>query len=342
MKAAIALLSFLLLAPQTGYDLFQRALVKARAEGNFEEAIELYRRILHDYRDNRSLAAKTLIQIGECYEKLKRPDARNVYEQVLRDYSEQANAVAEARMRIAALSPEPSTARGSIVVRKLWGGSEVDINGSISADGNQLSFVDWTTSDLSIRDLGSGTNRRLTTKQSSVEFGALAADSVMSPDGRQIAYLWFGPYLNEPNWRSSVRVTNTDGSKPFRILYQNAETVWTQPASWTPDGRYIICLFAKKDHTNQIVRVSVENGSAQTLKTVDWRIISHATLSPDGIELWRVSTTGGDAQKLDFPVRDPREFRINPNGKLLAFTSGQPKVEVCVMENFLPSLKASR
>lgn len=282
MKAAIALLTLLLIAPQNGYELFQRALVKARAEGNFDEAIEIYRRILRDHHDNRSLVAKTLVQIGECYEKLKKPDARNIYEQVLRDYSDQNEAVAEARIRLAAVSPEPSAARASMVVRKLWAGSEVDINGSISPDGKQLSFVDWTTSDLSIHDLASGSNRRLTTKQSSTEFGALAARSVISLDGKQIAYLWFGPHPNKQDWQSLLRVTNTDGSKPFRILYHNPEIVWTPPAAWTPDGKRIVSVFAKKDRTNQIVLVSVDDGSVQVLKSLDWRIPSHVTLSRDG------------------------------------------------------------
>ena len=35
-------LSFGSLAPQNGYDLFQKALAKERAEGNLEEAIVLY------------------------------------------------------------------------------------------------------------------------------------------------------------------------------------------------------------------------------------------------------------------------------------------------------------
>ena len=45
------------LALQNGYDLFQKALVKERAEGNLEEAIALYQKVIDETKDE-SLAAK--------------------------------------------------------------------------------------------------------------------------------------------------------------------------------------------------------------------------------------------------------------------------------------------
>jgi len=39
---------------------------------------------------------------------------------------------------------------------------EADNCGSISLEGKYLSFVDWETGDLAIRDLTTGTSHRLT------------------------------------------------------------------------------------------------------------------------------------------------------------------------------------
>ena len=51
-----------------------------------------------------------------------------------------------------------------IVNRQVWIGPGADIEGAPSPDGKFLSFVDWDTGDLAIRDLETGTNRRLTNK----------------------------------------------------------------------------------------------------------------------------------------------------------------------------------
>ena len=73
-------------AAPSGYDLFQKALVKERAEGNIDEAIQLYQRIVKDFAADRTVAAKALVQIGQCYEKLGKEEARKAYQRVLREF----------------------------------------------------------------------------------------------------------------------------------------------------------------------------------------------------------------------------------------------------------------
>ena len=68
------------------------------------------------------------------------------------------------------------------------------------------------------------------------------------------------------------------------------------------------------------------------------------SLEPSG--LWRVSAEGGDAQKLeldlDLAVGMPG-VRVHPDGRQLAFTSGQPyKLEIWALENFLPDLEVNK
>ena len=65
----LLIFSIVILAQQNGYDLFQKALTKERVEGNLEEAISLYQRIIAEIQDE-SIAAKAQLRIGNCYEKL--------------------------------------------------------------------------------------------------------------------------------------------------------------------------------------------------------------------------------------------------------------------------------
>src|SRR5712692_1286853 len=82
--------------------LMQAAHQKQLVEGQLEEAIQLYKRIVQEHAGNRVLAAKALLEMGQCYEKLGKTEARNAYERVLRDYADQNEAAAQARTRLAA------------------------------------------------------------------------------------------------------------------------------------------------------------------------------------------------------------------------------------------------
>ena len=73
---------------------------------------------------------------------------------------------------------------------------------------------------------------------------------------------------------------------------------------WTPDGRYL--LFSRR------------NG------------------------LWRIPPSGGTPQRLDVPRPAPAGLSVHPDGRRLAFTTVEQKLEMWVMENFLPAVEASQ
>ena len=262
-------------APQSSHDLFQKALVKERTEGNLEDAIQLYQRIVREFAEDRPLAAKALLQMGQCYEKLGNAEARKAYERLVRDYADQNEVAAQARTRLAALR-KPAVRESGMATRRIWAGPDVDILGSVSSDGRYLSYTDWETGDLAIRDLETGKNRRLTNKGSWDGSSEYAEFSAVSPDGKQVAYAWWAKddFYN-------LRVIGLDGAKP-RILYGNRDVEWIQPAAWSPDGKQILTILTKKDATNQMVLVSVADGSARVLKTLDSRAPAKASISPDG------------------------------------------------------------
>ena len=63
----------------------------------------------------------------------------------------------------------------------------------------------------------------------------------------------------------------------------------------------------------------------------------------DGLDgLWQVSLSGGAAQKLDVPRPADAGLSLHPDGRRLAFTTEAQKLEIWVMENFLPAVEESR
>lgn len=125
---------------QSGYDLFQKGLVKERTEGNLEEAIRLYKQIVEDFTDDHALAAKALIQMGGCYEKLGKAEAQKAYQRVIEEYPGQKQEVAIAKERIAEISKVLKSVAQQPTFRKIKIASKPQ-NGVLSPDGNKLAFI---------------------------------------------------------------------------------------------------------------------------------------------------------------------------------------------------------
>src|SRR5262245_64937137 len=92
---------FLLLATfpsaQNGYDLFQQALVKERGEGKLAEAIGLFQKVVDEAGTDRGLAAKALVEMAGCYEKLGSTEALRTYQRAIAQYPDQSGPMAIAR-----------------------------------------------------------------------------------------------------------------------------------------------------------------------------------------------------------------------------------------------------
>ena len=76
-------------AQQTAGVLLQSGLYKEDVNGDLEAAIAIYERVLKDFPQDRTHAAKALLHIGLCYEKLGRDEARKAYERVVREFADQ-------------------------------------------------------------------------------------------------------------------------------------------------------------------------------------------------------------------------------------------------------------
>jgi Tol biopolymer transport system component len=281
------------LLAQSGNDLFQKALAKERAEGHLDAAIQLYEQVVREFSADRPLAAKALLQIGRCYERLGKDGAQKAYDRLVREYGDQPTMADEARARLAALT-HPGVRPAGPTARQLWGVSgNVDMSGSVSPDGRYLSFTDWDTGDLAVRDLIAGVNRRVTQKGSWEDSSEHVEASAISPDGKRIAYNW----VNKGG-SVDLRVMGIGGGQP-RVRYQNTDLAYLMPFEWAPDGRSILVLLARQDRTNQIALVPADEGPIRVLKTFDWRLPWRAAFSPDGRYIAYDFPPSGDAPERD-------------------------------------------
>ena len=253
--------------------LLQSAIHKQIVDGDLKEAIKMYNEILSKYSSNRAIGAQALIHMAESFEKLGDSESRKIYERVVREFSEQKEALAIARARLG----WPTSS--GIVTRQAWTGRKVDTEGTVTADGRYLSFVDWETGDLALHDMSNGSDQRLTNKGSWDDSGDFAEESAISPDGKHVAYAWY----NGKKGRYDLRlVSSSGGAASPTVLYGNDEVASIAPYDWTPDSKRIAVQIQRIDRTAQIGLVDAANGSLQILKSTDWRGSTRLSVSPDG------------------------------------------------------------
>ncbi|MBI3697316.1 MAG: PD40 domain-containing protein [Acidobacteria bacterium] len=267
--AALALAA----ANRTHENQLQQGIELLETKGDLPAAVPLFEEVAKS--PDRNLAARALLYLGSCYQKLGEDKAQSAYERIVRDFADQKDAAAEARTRLASLRRAGPSNTG-IVTRQVWTGPKVDILGTVSPDGRYLSFVDWENGDLALRDLATGKDRQLV-KGSMRTSNEFAEESVISPDGKQVAYSWFNK-----SQRYDLRLIGLSGNGAAapRVLYDN-EDAGVFPYDWSPDGKWIAVQIKRNDRTAQMGLVATADGSLRILKSTDWRGSSKLFFSPD-------------------------------------------------------------
>ncbi len=251
-------------AQQTAQELFQSGLYAEEVQGDLARAIEMYGAVVEQFPDDRPLASRALLRLGGAYEKLGRAEARAAYERLVRDYSDQMAQLAAARDRLAALDAElqasaqtaPAPDASGLTLRRVWSGTSLHLDGTVSRDGRYILFRDDETRDLCVRDLTTGENRRITQNRDPSQG---LQSSQISDDNRQIAYGW-----SMGNGVSELRVIGFDGSGA-RTLYRSEEMRHIDPDRWSADGKHILAELSRHDgkKTNRLARRSHLRQSCQ-------------------------------------------------------------------------------
>jgi len=224
-----------------------------------------------------------------------------------------------------------------------------DLTGGISPDGRYLSYVDWTAGNLAVYDLTTKMNWLVTKNTDSTwkTSDGSNEESIISPDGKQIAYSWCN--YKGLNFQD-LRIIEIDGSN-LRVLYHDPGTFWIKPYDFSPDGREILAYFSDADQslvdekTGELFRkaylvlVSVADGSVRILRT--WHKNCHpqrAVFSPDGRyvaydfgqeddlihhDIYLIDLNGGSEIPLIEHRADDRLFGWTPDGQKIVFISNR-------------------
>jgi len=319
-------------APQSGYDQFQKALAKERGDGNIEEAIALFQKVISETKDE-SLAAQAQLRIGFCYEKLGQEKARQAleaFQKVVEKYPAQTSSVRTAREKLLALAkthaPGQDAARG-LTITKLF---DDGFMGSLSPDGTHHTLL-TEEAELAVREVATGKVRRLTKNDKLLDH--FANLSFFSPDGQKIAYSWY-----DDNEVFSLWLVNFDGSGNRSLVPSQKE--WNvDPSGWFPDGKHILAVRHRSLYFPpalcQIVSVAVADGSFKVLKELRAQTPTTISLSPDGRfivydyppadatnhDVYLMAADGSGSTRLVENPADEYALGWTPNGTRVLFSS---------------------
>jgi Tol biopolymer transport system component len=292
-----------------GYDLLQKGLVQERANGNLEEAIRFYTQIVEEYADDHTLAAKALLRIGACYEKLGRSEARNAYQRVIEEYAGQVGQVEEvkvARERLVALTDETTSTKPDF--RKIRIPTKLPMRGSgmLSPNGQKLAFVSggslWVVPvhGKSSPDIA-GTPVRLTEPMHAWDASNVSIN--WSTDGKWIGFRVAAPQ-EDRNAEEELYVVRAQGGTPKRV-----------PITWKDWAMGVLTL-----------RYALSTDAETLYFAAGSRI--------EDTRIYSMPVQGGEKQ----PVTDPltREPAISPDGSRLAYVKryladvNVPRDQICM------------
>jgi Tol biopolymer transport system component len=316
------------LGAQSGYELFQQALSKERAEGKLQEAIALYRRVVDVAAMDHALAAKALMQLGRCYETLGNTEARATYERLVARYPDQADLVAQAKARLAALvrTPAAPAAPAAMTIQPLDFGDDEAL--AVSPDGSKAIVLNYSKGDnLALFDFSTKQTRLLT----DLDWNMGGASSpVWSPDARRVAYVYWKDEARE------LRTMTLDGRSS--LVYRPEIAQRMQPVGWTPDGGTLVVVTTRPDKTVAIGTLPATGGTFTPLRSLGWSYewgygSQPPRLSPDGRfvaylegetgqrDLHVVSLDGRATDRITHDPGDDFAPIWSPDSRYLAFMS---------------------
>ncbi len=198
----------------------------------------------------------------------------------------------------------------------------VDLAGSVSLDGKFLSFVDWSTGAIGVRDLQTDEVRSLSPGWGSDDF---AYTSRVSPDGSLIAVTFYSGAAFQ------LRLVAMDGSRES-VLYERDDVRLMEPVAWFPDGEHLLAIAQTHGGRWRLVELSLE-GSIRELREFlpedepggfavlpDGDYIAYHRQSHDasrGRDLFLASVRDGSEHSLLARPEEDRLMGIAPGGDFL-------------------------
>jgi Tol biopolymer transport system component len=246
----------------------------------------------------------------------------------------------------------PSTSRpssGVLVIHSLETGQARDLRPELS----QFDRIDWAPDGRSVVVHGEDRKGRNGIFLIDVGTGAISPIALkpgtwaplLLPDGKTVIY------RQDDGHEAAIFSQDLASGVERKILQTNAFA----PAV-SPDGRQIAMYGTGR---KSLVTASVEGGPVRELINLDkigprftgvkldWTSDGKSVVAQKWVaegstqELWRIPVDGGAPVRIELnPPKMSGGFSIHPDGRRIAYTSGNGQHEVWVLENFLSVLQA--
>lgn len=210
--------------------------------------------------------------------------------------------------------------------------SDVEYRGiTVSPDSQHVFYAAWdlNKSDVILYQtpiLG-GTPQKITSDISSAV--------TFSPDGMRIAFFHGRP----SSGISHLIIARTDGSEEKvlaeRKIPDSFETFFGSP-TWSPDGRTIVAVVSSTNVgvKSRLLAFDAESGAERTLTQANWAEIGQIAWLNDAsgllmiaqleagqpMQIWHVSYTNGEAEKITNDLNDYRGLSLTANSKTIVTT----------------------
>ena len=342
---------------------YQAAMTKEVVDGKCDEAIAIYQQVLTTTGVTRATAAKALLQIGGCQERLsKTADALVTYQRIVSQHADSGAPVTKARERIGALQSTGNgpTERLITTDRTLGGlgGARWSPDGKFVI-GMKLSASEFDGRPLVLQNMETAIAKPLFSRAP----GHVNAFSAFSPDGtRYAAVMTEVPPQSEVadtirNGKDPASVTmpgvlivgSVAGSVPQRVIELQKMSP-LGPAfsriSWSPDSRRLaVSVPAEPTSTFDLQIMDVTSGQLRSLGLqakgtfeMFWSgsgrelLVHNEPVSNKLGELRVVNVETGDVRQLTLPGTSASRHRIvrwSPNGQIALrhVDTTAPKVE---------------
>jgi len=334
--AAILALALSGAVQQSAEQLYKSGLYEEEVGGDLQKAIGIYQDILKRFPDNREIAAKALLHIGMCYEKLGKSEARNAYSRLLQEYGDQTQPAKEARSRLEKLETvkgETIPENAGLVFRK------IDIpdaghshQARLSPDGRKLAYIGFQDKEpqynLRVLDFASGKSLTL------VEgFNADSATILFewSPDGKKVVYV---------SGRGELRLVSSEGGTSEPLWATPEKETFVRPLDWSGQNHsLLISLINQTERSVRLAMLPDKGGASRTVVSGSTDELGYdiAKFSPDGkfivgmkrkdknVDIYAWSVEGSEETRItDHPAEDSYPL-WSPDGKYVVFLSDRTK-----------------
>jgi serine/threonine protein kinase/Tol biopolymer transport system component len=181
--------------------------------------------------------------------------------------------------------------------------------------------------EVSVCDLETGVIRPIRRATAMLES---SSDSLLSPDGKQVLYLW----TSDRGQTKSLRLMNVDGTGDRELSRDGPNSRIVQIEHWTRDGDAVLIRRQSADGAVPFAIVSIDGVTPETPLDFNLGEDPGGDLSPDGQFLVRTKAAPGTAAR-DLVIRarsgheswllqtpsDEESARWTPDGKAVVFMS---------------------